>query len=223
MDTATWMQLGGAGGLAAALLAGLLFSFTPVAFASIPLVLGYVTRARAPREALAYAGALCTGLILTHVLLGIGAALGGAWAQQALSRQWAGVLGPFLIVLGLIWTGWLRLPLPWVSLRGRRVATLGGAFMIGIPLSVGICPACSPGLWVGLGASAAMGSVAYGALLMLAFGVGRAVPLLVGAWSLGWLEGLRGLAHWRRAFEITGGLTLMAVGLYLLNAHFRWM
>ena len=69
MDTATWMQLGGAGGLAAALLAGLLFSFTPVAFASIPLVLGYVTWARAPREALAYAGALCTGLILTHVLL----------------------------------------------------------------------------------------------------------------------------------------------------------
>jgi len=36
MDTAAWIQVGGLAGLGAALLAGFLFNFTPVAFASIP-------------------------------------------------------------------------------------------------------------------------------------------------------------------------------------------
>ena len=54
MDTATWMQMGGVAGLGASLLAGFLFSFTPVAFASIPVVLAYVTRAKAYREHVIY-------------------------------------------------------------------------------------------------------------------------------------------------------------------------
>ena len=78
MDTTTWMQMGGVAGLGAALLAGLVFSFATVAFASIPVVLAYVTRARAFREAVSYGLAFAAGLILTHVVLGVGAALGGS-------------------------------------------------------------------------------------------------------------------------------------------------
>jgi len=223
MDTVSWMQMGGIAGLGAALLAGFLFSFTPVAFASIPVVLAYVTRARALREAVAYGSAFASGLILTHVVLGVGAALGGAWAQELLSRQWGVVLGPLLILLGLLWTGWLRLPLPWIPLRGKRAATLWGAFILGMPFTVGICPVCSPGLWIGLGVSASIGSVTYGGLLMLAFALGRVIPLAVGAVSLGWLENLQALRRWRQGFEVLGGITLMAVGLYLLNEYYFWI
>lgn len=222
MDTASGMQLGGLAGLGAAVVAGFLFSFTPVAFASIPVVLAYVTRARAWREALGYGGSFAAGLILTHVLLGVGAALGGAWAQQLLSRQWGVVLGPLLIVLGLLWTGWLRLPLPWLPLRGKRAATLWSAFALGMLFTVGICPVCSPGLWIGLGVSASIGSVVYGGLLMLAFALGRVIPLAIGAISLEWLENLQALARWRRGFEILGGVTLMAVGVWLLNEYYLW-
>jgi cytochrome c-type biogenesis protein len=102
MDTATWMQMGGISGLGAALVAGFVFSFTPVAFASIPVVLAYVTRAREFRDALSYGSAFAAGLILTHVVLGVVAALGGAWAQNLLSRQWGVILGPLLIALGLL-------------------------------------------------------------------------------------------------------------------------
>ncbi len=206
MDTAAWMQMGGIAGLGAALLAGFLFSFTPVAFASIPVVLAYVTRARAFREAVSYGLAFAAGLILTHVVLGIGAALGGAWAQSLLSRQWGVILGPVLILLGLLWTGWLKIPLPWLPLRGKRAATLWGAFLLGMPFTVGICPVCSPGLWIGLGVSASIGSVIYGGLLMLAFALGRVIPLAVGAVSIGWLENLKMLERRRRGFEMTGGI-----------------
>ena len=222
MDTASWMQMGGIGGLGAALMAGFLFSFSPVAFASIPVVLAYVTRARAFREALMYGGAFAAGLILMHVILGVVAALGGAWAQSLLSRQWGVVLGPLLIILGLIWTGWIKLLLPWLPLRGKRATPLWGAFVLGMPFTVGICPVCSPGLWIGLGVSASIGSVIYGGLLMLAFAIGRVIPLAIGAVSIGWLENLQSVEHWRRAFEITGGITLMMVGVYLLNEYYFW-
>lgn len=223
MDTASWMQMGGLAGLGAALLAGFLFSFTPVAFASIPVVLAYVTRARALREAISYGSAFAAGLVLTHVVLGVGAALGGVWVRDLLSRQWGLVLGPLLILLGLIWAGWLRLPLPWIPLRGKRAATLWGAFLLGIPFTVGICPACSPGLWIGLGVSVSIGSVVYGGLLMFAFAIGRVIPLAIGAFSIGWLENLQSVERWRRAFEISGGITLIAVGLYLLNEYYFWI
>ncbi|HCG79659.1 MULTISPECIES: cytochrome c biogenesis CcdA family protein [Gammaproteobacteria] len=196
MDTTAWMQMGGVAGLGAALLAGFLFSFMPVAFASIPVVLAYVTRARAFREAVSYGLAFAAGLILTHVVLGIGAAL------------------------GLLWTGWLKIPLPWLPLRGKRAATLWGAFLLGMPFTVGICPVCSPGLWIGLGVSASIGSGFYGGLLMLAFALGRVIPLAVGAISIGWLENLKTIECWRRGFEIAGGITLMAIGAYLLNESY---
>ena len=195
MDTTAWMQMGGVAGLGA-FLAGFLFSFTPVAFASIPVVLAYVTRARAFREAISYGLAFAAGLILTHVVLGIGAAL------------------------GLLWTGWLKIPLPWLPLRGKRAATLWGAFLLGMPFTVGICPVCSPGLWIGLGVSASIGSGFYGGLLMLAFALGRVIPLAVGAISIGWLENLKTIECWRRGFEIAGGITLMAIGAYLLNESY---
>lgn len=149
------------------------------------------------------------------MVLGIGAALGGAWAQSLLSRQWGVILGPVLILLGLLWTGWLKIPLPWLPLRGKRAATLWGAFLLGMPFTVGICPVCSPGLWIGLGVSAS-------GLLMLAFALGRVIPLAVGAVSIGWLENLKTIERWRPGFEIAGGITLMIVGVYLLNEYYFW-
>lgn len=223
MDTETWMQMGGMSGLVAALIAGFLFSFTPVAFTSIPVVLAYVTRARALKEAITFGLAFAAGLTLTHVILGIGAALGGVWAQHLLSRQWGMVLGPMLVLLGLLWSGWIKLPLPKITMRGRRAATHWGAFILGVPFTVGICPVCSPALWISLGVSTAIGSVAYGGLLLFAFAIGRCVPLFAGAVSIGWLESLKIVERWRHAFEVAGGLILIAVGLYLLNETYFWI
>lgn len=217
------MEAGGIAGLWAALITGFLFSFNPVSFASLPMVLAYVTRARSMKDALTFGLSFALGMVLTHVVLGTGAALGGYWVENFLGRQWGLLLGPLLILLGLIWPGWIRLPLPWLSMKGERVATAGGAFLLGIPFTVGICPVCSPGLWVGLGASAAIGSPLYGALLMLVFAVGRTLPLVIGACSVGWLESLKPLMGWRQVFEAVGGVTLILVGLYMLNAYFFWI
>jgi cytochrome c-type biogenesis protein len=206
-----------------AFLAGLAFSFNPVTLASIPVSLAYVTRARDRNQALLYGAAFILGMILTHVVLGLIAGLGGKWAASLLGRTWGLVLGPLLIVLGLMWAGWLRIPLPSIGFRAERPTAAWGAFLLGIPFAIAVCPVCTPTLVVLLGVTAGLGSVLLGVVLLLAFALGRAVPIAVGAFAVSWLENLRGLFPYRRAFEIAGGLTLIAMGFYMLNTVLFWV
>ncbi len=206
-------------GIGIAFIAGFIFSFNPVSFASIPVVLAYVTRAHEKQQALSLGGAFIAGLILTHVALGAVAAMGGEWVKEIMGRQWGLFLGPLLILLGLMWIGWLKLRLPWLSMRGKIVSGHWGAFLLAIPFSVAICPFCAPALLITLTASAAIGSVMFGTGLLLAFALGRSIPILLGAWSMGWLESLQVVGKHHRGFEIIGGGVLILTGLYMLNEY----
>lgn len=220
MDAEALRQAVENAGLAAAgvaFLAGLLFSFNPVALASIPVSLAYVTRGRDRSQALLFGAMFIFGMILTHVVLGLVAGLGGKWAANVTGRAWGFFLGPLLIVLGLMWAGWLRIPLPSFGFRASRPTAAGGAFVLGILFAVAICPFCTPALVVLLGVTAGLGSVLLGVVLLFAFALGRAVPIAVGAIAVGWLKNLSGLDRYRRAFEIAGGVTLIVMGLYMLN------
>ncbi len=206
-------------GFSIAFLAGFVFSFNPVSFASIPVVLAYVTRAKDKHQALSLGSSFVIGLIVTHVLLGIIAASGGDWVKNIMGRQWGLLLGPLLIILGLMWTGWLRIRLPWIAMRGKKISGHWGAFLLAIPFSVAICPFCAPALLIALTASAAVGSVGFGAALLLAFALGRSIPILLGAWSMGWLESLQVIARHHHVFEIIGGIILILTGLYMMNEY----
>lgn len=206
-----------------AFLAGLAFSFNPVALASIPVSLAYVTRGRDKSQALIFGAMFILGMILTHVVLGFVAGLGGKWAAEVMGRGWGLFLGPLLIVLGLMWAGWLRIPLPSFGFRASRPTAAWGAFLLGAPFAIAICPFCTPALVVLLGVTAGIGSPLLGVVLLLAFALGRAVPIAVGALAVSWLENLNSLVRYRRGFEIAGGLTLIVTGLYMLNAILFWI
>lgn len=226
MDAETLRQAVEQAGFAAAgiaFLAGLVFSFNPVALASIPVSLAYVTRARDRNQGLLFGGMFILGMVLTHVALGVVAGLGGLWISSLLAREWGFILGPLLIVLGLMWAGWLRIPLPSFGFRARRPTAAWGAFLLGIPFAIAVCPVCTPALVVLLGVAAGLGSVLLGIVLLLAFALGRAVPLAIGAFAVGWLENLNRFSRYRRGFEIAGGLTLIAMGFYMLNAVLFWI
>ncbi len=209
--------------LAIGLAVGFLFSFNPVALAAIPVSLAYVTKAQETRRAVLFASMFVLGMILTHVVLGLAAALGGAWIQRFIGRQWGLVLGPLLIVMGFVWPGWIKLPLPQIPLRARRVASSWGALAFGASFSVAVCPACTPALVVLLGIVAGVGSPLFGVLLLFAFALGRTIPVVVGAAAVGWLESLRGLRTSQKAFETAGGVVLILTGLYMLNAYYFWI
>ena len=73
------------------------------------------------------------------------------------------------------------------------------------------------------GRAAGIGSVFLGVVLLLAFALGRAIPVALGAFAVSWLENLSGLARYHRGFEIAGGITLILMGLYMLNAVLFWI
>lgn len=210
-------------GIGIAFLAGFIFSFNPVSFASVPVMLAYVTKAGGEKRALLMGGAFVMGMLATHVVLGVAAALGGEWVKGIMGRQWGLLLGPLLIVMGFMWAGLLNIRLPWFGVRGRKVTGIWGAFLLGIPFSVAVCPFCTPALLVTLTASAAIGSVSFGFALLLAFAVGRSIPIILGAWSMGWLESLQMLTRYQKYIEIFAGIVLVLTGLYLLNEYFYFI
>jgi len=204
-------------------LAGLLFSFNPVAMASIPVSLAYVTKARERKQAILFGAMFIVGMLVVHAAMGFVAGLGGAWVASLVGREWGLVLGPLLILLGLMWAGWVQLPLPAFALKAKRPSAVWSAFILGAVFSIAVCPVCTPALVVLLGATVGLGSPWIGAALLFAFAVGRSLPVAIGAISIGWLENLRGLDSYRRAFETVGGLTLILSGLYMLNAYYFWL
>lgn len=203
-----------------AFLVGVLFSFNPVALASIPVSLAYVTRARERRTAVAFGALFILGLVLTHVVLGVIAGLGGQWVQGLLGRQWGLVLGPLLILLGALWAGWIRLPLPTFGFKAKRATGLWGAFVLGVPFAVAVCPGCTPALVVMLGVVAGMASPLLGAVVLLAFALGRAVPIAAGALAIGSLESRPAFTKYLRLADKLGGIVLMVMGLYMLNTYY---
>ncbi len=201
-------------------IAGFLFSFNPVALAAIPVSLAYVTKAHEPRRAIVFGAMFVLGMIATHAALGAAAGIGGLGIERILGRHWGLALGPLLILLGLMWPGWVRLPLPSMPVRVRRASGPWGAFALGAPFTIAVCPICTPTLVVLLGVIAAIGSPLFGAAVALAFAAGRAVPIAVGAWAVGALENLKAFSGYQRAFDVAGGVLLILSGVYMLNAYF---
>ena len=214
LQTASWAGIG------LSFLAGFVFSFNPVSFASVPVMLAYVTKAHEERRVVLMGGAFVFGMLVTHVVLGVAAALGGEWVQGVMGRHWGLFLGPLLIIMGLMWAGVLNIRLPWFGVKGKKVTGIWGAFLLAIPFSVAVCPFCTPALLVTLTASAAIGSVSFGFALLLAFALGRSIPVILGAWSMGWLESLKVLSGYQKMFEVVAGIVLVIAGLYLLNEYF---
>lgn len=217
------LEHAGPAALAVGFAAGLAFSFNPVALAAVPVSLAYVTKARDTRLAIAFGVMFVLGMIVTHIILGFIAGLGGEWVQRLIGRAWGLVLGPLLIALGFVWSGWIRVPVPALKFTAKRATSLWGAFALGVPFSVAVCPVCTPALIVLLGAVAALGAPLFGMTLLLAFALGRAIPIALGAWAVGWLEGLKGLSRAQKLFETAGGVVLILTGLYMLNAYFIWI
>jgi len=160
------------------------------------------------------------GMVITQTLLGLIASLGGHWVAKLIDREWGLLLGPLLILLGLMWPGWIRLPLPSISIRAKRVGNVWGAFALGVPFSVAVCPVCTPALVVLLGIAAGIGSPLFGGTLLFAFALGRAVPIILGAVAVVWLESLSLLQRYQKAFQVAGAVTLILAGLYMLNGYF---
>src|SRR3974377_2130501 len=80
--------------LGVAFVACLVFSFNPVALASVPVALAYVTKARTTGQSVLFGTAFTLGMVIVQVLLGFVAGLSGDWVAKFAGREWGLIIGP---------------------------------------------------------------------------------------------------------------------------------
>ncbi len=216
--------LGGPAVVLAMLLAGLFIGLTPGAYLAGPAVLGYISvGAQRRRGALLWrAGAYVVGAAVPLAALGLllgllGDVVVAVFAEQAVA--WYLLVALVSGVTGLLLTGLLVVPLPSYLPMPRPAASSRDAFLLGLPLGLAACPACTPMLFPIATAATISGGPLYGASLLFLFGLGRGIPILVAAASIEGLRRLRwlipaGLVGQRLA----GWLLLILSALYLLQA-----
>lgn len=206
-----------------ALLLGLLTAISPCPMATNIAAIGYIGKDVENRRRVFWNGILYTlGRVVTYTVLGTvliallrkGASVFGL--QQGIA-QWGGrVLGPALVVVGLLMLFADRLHLPQIGILagGERVARRGGwgAFLLGVLFALAFCPSSGMfyfGMLIPMSATAQMGY-----LLPIVFAVATALPVLIVAWLLAFSAGEIG-RFYGRVKTIERWATLIVAVLFI--------
>ena len=209
---------GGAWALGLTLLAGLLVGLTPAAYLSGPAVLAYMTvgaksyRGAIALRALAYVLGAAVPMATLGFLFGtVGELVMGIAAELVVA--WYLLVAIVTGVSGLLLTGLVVAQVPAYLPVPRPMSSVRDAFLLGIPLGLAACPACTPMLFPIAAAATVSGGPLYGAGLLFVFGIGRGMPILLAAASLESLKRLRKLLPLGLAAQWIAGWLLLATSL----------
>lgn len=208
---------------------GLLTAISPCPLATNIAAIGYIGKDIEDRHRVFITGLLYTaGRIVAYTVLGLvliqiirqGASMFGI--QKFIGTWGEMLLGPALIVIGLLMLFSHRLQLPQFGFNGSNVEGLKrhggrGAFLLGVLFAMAFCPTSGMfyfGMLIPMSATATMGY-----LLPVVFALATALPVLIVAWLLafsmqevgrfyGWMKGIE------RWTTIIVGLLFVLIGLY---------
>jgi cytochrome c-type biogenesis protein len=212
---------------ATALWLGILTSISPCPLATNIAAVSFIGREITSSKRILASGLIYTlGRTVAYVLLGVVLVAGllqippVAWFLQRRMNQ---VLGPLLILIGIIVMGWLRIPLvSWSpserSIHRAKAWGLWGVGLLGFVFALAFCPV-SAGLYFGSLIPLATTNQSP-VLLPTLFGIGTALPVVLVAILFAF-----GANYVGRALDILGrierwgkwitGVTFLVVGIYL--------
>ncbi len=207
----------------AVFLGGLLTASNPCVLAMIPLMMGFVAGRRDERmgigRALGYSFMFVLGLSVTFTVLGLLAALAGSMYGQT-SVVWNWVVGVVCVAMGLHLMGVVSVPMPRFGQVEPRVRGAVGALLLGLLFGVVSAPCAAPILVVLLTYLAGSGSsVAYGGLLLMVYGLGHSVLIVVAGTSMAAARKLVESGRVTRATEWMrrgAGAVIVLVGIYFI-------
>lgn len=180
---------------------------------------GVVTRTRT----VAAAGLFVLGFTLVFTALGVGASVIGGWFlanREALTR----LAGAFVILMGLVTLGVVRIPLLYREARldlSRLRPGPAGAIPLGAAFAIGWAPCIGPVLAGILTAAASTQGALRGGALLLVYSLGLGLPFVLLAY--GYAGSGRVFAWLRRhgrGIEVSGGTILIVMGVLMITG--RW-
>jgi cytochrome c-type biogenesis protein len=218
--------------IAGAFMAGLLSFLSPCVLPLVPPYLCFLAgvgigelsgssgrlEARQSRRIVMMAGAFVLGF--TTVFVALTASTIGA-VVTAYFETLSIIAGALILIMGLHFLGWLRIPLLYREARfqtERKPASMIGAYLVGLAFAFGWTPCVGPVLATVLMVAGAEGTVARGATLLAAYSLGIGVPFLLAAVFAGPFLNL--MARFRRhmpVVEKTMGAALVVTGLLFMT------
>ena len=212
-----------------AFLLGLLTAISPCPLATNIAAIGYIGKDIEDRRRVFLNGLLYTaGRIVAYTVLGLvliliirqGASMFGI--QKFIGTWGEMLLGPALIVIGLLMLFSQRLQLPQFGFNGSNVEGLKrhggrGAFLLGVLFAMAFCPTSGMfyfGMLIPMSATATMGY-----LLPVVFAIATALPVLIVAWLLAFsMQEVGRFYGWMKDIErwttIIVGVLFVLIGLY---------
>ena len=220
--------------LGLAFMAGLASFLSPCVFALVPAYIGYLggrsaasatSSAQARWITFSHGLAFVLGFSVVFVLLGVAtSALGGVLYDL---RDWLTKIGGIVVVIfGLHMTGIIRIPFLEYDLRPQSVPDRQrgyvASFLMGIVFSAGWSPCVGPILGAILTIALNGGSISQGAVLLIAYSAGLAIPFLLASVYIGMVTTiLKRYSKVMRIVEIAMGVVLIIVGVLLFFGRFQ--
>ena len=221
----TWLALG------SALWMGVFTAISPCPLATNIAAISFISRQTGQRRAVLLSG-LCYTLGRTFAYVGLGiiimaGLMATAQISQFLQSYLNEILGPILIVLGMILLGWLgpALSLNLASEGLQKRAQKGGlawSFILGVLFALSFCPVSAGLFFAGLIPLC----IQHGsrALLPALYGVGTALPVLVFAFLLAFAASCVGkafdkLTAMERSVRLVVALLFIGAGIYCSLYH----
>jgi len=221
----TWLALG------TALWMGVLTAISPCPLATNIAAISFISRQSAQRRAILLCG-LCYALGRTMAYVGLGGIImaglmATAQVSQFLQTYLNEILGPVLIVLGMILLGWIG-PTLSLTLAGEGIqkrAEKGGllwSMILGVLFALSFCPVSAGLFFAGLIPLC----VQHGSRVWLPtlYGVGTVLPVLVFAFLLAFAANYVGKAFDKltiveRWLRMGAGVLFIGAGIYYCLIH----
>jgi cytochrome c-type biogenesis protein len=208
-----------------ALLAGLVSFFSPCVLPLLPAYLGIVSGSANTKSRMVV-GSLLFVAGFSSVFVALGAGFGGLgsvfsgevknWLQRG-----SGVL---VLLLGIVLIGGFDFAQRTSRLNIKPSAGLVGAPLLGIVFGLGWTPCIGPTLGAVLNLAFDTGSVGRGAFLAAVYSIGLGLPFVLAAAGFSWATKSIGFVKKNiRAFNITGGVLLIVLGLLLLTGLWQFV
>ncbi len=199
---------------------GVLTSIGPCNVAMIPLIIGYVGGSRDLTRGRSFvlAATFATGLAITFMLLGVAVSLVGGLVGAGHAWFYYIVAG-ICMVIGLQLLGVIHLPMSdFLADQRQRMTWRGvpGALALGLVSGLVASQCATPVLAAILTYVMAEGAVAYGALLLFVYALGRGVPIVAAGTFTGALKQFQAFGRWAGVLEKVSGIIIIGVGLYLI-------
>jgi len=197
--------------------------FSPCHLASIPLIVAYVggqNQIVNSRQASFYSISFTVGLFITIALIGVICSVLGRMLGDV------GVYWQVLVGIILIWVALGLLGVEKCTLSGNILSRMNlqgilGAFILGLAYGV-LSGSCTFGFIAPiLAIITVQGKIATGVLLIILFGIGHCLPIVVAGSSAAAVQKLLENSTWHNAsfwFRRIAGSTIILMGIYFIAA-----